>query len=679
MSRYTPDSKERVRDAVDMIALVSGKTELRRAGVNSYFGRCPFHDERTGSFHVRPEEKHYHCFGCGESGDPFDFVMQLDGLDFRGALESLASRFGVTLEVEDEDPLARARRERRDRLHALLDRAADYYARYLWASAEAAQARAYLARRGLEERTLRTFRVGYAPSAWDKMLLGSRQAGFSEEELLATGLAQRSRQRPGSYYDRFRERIMFPLANARGRVVGFGARAMRDNQPPKYLNSSDGEVFHKSQQLFGIDLARRPAARAGTIVLAEGYTDVLALHQAGIENAVGVMGTSLTEEQARELERTARTLVLALDADGAGQEAMVRASRIAAGRRLELRVARLADGMDPADLVQQQGPGAVRELVAKSVPFVSFHVDKILAGADLGDAESKDRTLAELGPVLAAQPPSVLREELVGRIATRLGLERTLTAQLLERAAAAAPPEQPAGAAEPEPPAASPASGGSARPTASPAGAANADGGAEWHDPGPEEPWGGPSADDEDAYWASRSGDDDAYAAAADAGQVASTSAPAAVRVDPRQAKLEREFLVLCVAFPREGGDALARVDHETHLIDPVVRRAAAHMAVAGRLDALADPSPEDDAALPPADDAELRALVSQLRELAARTSAVGASLDHAEALLELARIDRAIATAKAAGTGGVTDLKRTQGAIRAHLGKLQEQIQSAG
>ncbi len=150
MSRYTPDSKERVRDAVDMIALVSSETELRRAGVNSYFGRCPFHDERTGSFHVRPEEKHYHCFGCQESGDPFDFVMQLDGLDFRGALESLASRFGVTLELEDEDPLARARRERRDRLHALLDRAAGYYARYLWASAEAAAARAYLARRGLE-------------------------------------------------------------------------------------------------------------------------------------------------------------------------------------------------------------------------------------------------------------------------------------------------------------------------------------------------------------------------------------------------------------------------------------------------------------------------------------------------------------------------------------------------
>jgi DNA primase len=355
MPRYTDDSKEKVRDAVDMIALVSTRTELRRAGVNSYFGRCPFHDERTGSFHVRPEEKHYHCFGCQASGDPFRFVMETEGLEFVGAMESLAERFGVTLEVADEDPLAKARRERRDRLHKLLDRAAAYYARYLWEAKEAEGARAYLAGRGLEEATLKTYRVGYAPSAWDRLLLVARQASFSEDELLATGLAQRSRQQRGSIYDRFRERIMFPLADARGRVVGFGARAMRENQPPKYLNTSEGEVFHKGSQLFGIDLARRAAARAGSIVLAEGYTDVLALHQAGIENAVGIMGTSFTDEQARELERTARTLVLALDADGAGQEAMLRAARVADGRSMELRVVALPPGLDPADLVQQEG------------------------------------------------------------------------------------------------------------------------------------------------------------------------------------------------------------------------------------------------------------------------------------------------------------------------------------
>ena len=435
MARYTDDSKEKVRDAVDMIALVSARTELRRAGVNSYFGRCPFHEERTGSFHVRPEEKHYHCFGCQMSGDPFRFVMETEGLDFVGAMESLAERFGVTLEVADEDPMAKARRERRERLHKLLDRAAAYYARYLWEAKEAEGARNYLAGRGLEEATLRTYRVGYAPSAWDRLLLVARQAGFSEDELLATGLAQRSKQQRGSIYDRFRERIMFPLADARGRVVGFGARAMRDNQPPKYLNTSEGEVFHKGSQLFGIDLARKAAARAGSIVLAEGYTDVLALHQAGIENAVGIMGTSFTDEQARELERTARTLVLALDADGAGQEAMLRAARVAEGRSMELRVVALPPGADPADLAQAEGVEALRARIGRSVPFVEFHVERVLARAEVGTAEGKDRALAEMRPLLGSLPPSVLRDELVRRVAGRLDLSDQLAASLIAEGA----------------------------------------------------------------------------------------------------------------------------------------------------------------------------------------------------------------------------------------------------
>lgn len=642
MSRYTADSKDRVRDAVDMISLVSGRTELRRAGHNSYFGRCPFHDERTGSFHVRPEEKHYHCFGCQESGDPFDFVMQTEGLDFRGALESLAQRFGVTLELEDEDPQARMRRERRERLYALLDRAAGYYARYLWESAEAARARDYLAGRGLAVETLRAFRVGYAPSAWDKMLLGSRQAGFSEDELLATGLAQRSKQRRGSLYDRFRERIMFPLADARGRVVGFGARAMRDNQPPKYLNTSEGEVFHKGSQLFGIDVARRPASRAGSIVLAEGYTDVLALHQAGIENAVGVMGTSLTDEQARELERTARTLVLALDADGAGQEAMIRAARIAAGRRLELRVAQLPQGMDPADLIAREGAEAVRERVARSVPFVAFHVDKILGSADLGDAEGKDRAIAELGPVLAPVPPSVLREELIARIAGRLGLSDQLAATLLERHSAEPPPQQqqqPQRAAAPE--------------------AASDD---RWGDPGPAEPaWDGPGADDESAYWAS--------VAASDPGPEGPSPAAgrAAVQVPATTVRAERDFLALCIAQPRDGAKALAWIDPDEHLTSAIARRCALHLREPGRLESPMDGAPEGD----------VEQFLFELVRAAGESGATSASLEHARLVLELARIGRAVARARAEGTGGVTELKRAEGEVRRQLAALSEQIQA--
>ena len=625
MSRYTDESKERVREAVDMVALVSTKTELRRAGVNSYFGRCPFHDERTPSFHVRPEEKHYYCFGCQASGDPFDFVMETEGLDFVGALESLADRFGVTLERADEDPEARARRERRERLHGLLDRAADYYARYLWATQEAAAARAYLARRGLAEATLRAFRVGFAPGAGEKLLAASRQAGYRDEELLATGLAQRSR-RDGTLFDRFRGRIMFPLADARGRVVGFGARAMGDAQP-KYLNTSEGEVFHKGSQLFGIDRARRAAARSGRVILAEGYTDVLALHQAGIENAVGLMGTALTDEQARELERTARTLVLALDADRAGQEAMLRAARIAAGRRLELRVVPLPEGADPADLIQRDGPEAVRALVGRSIPFVAFHVERILERADLGDAEGKDRALAELGPVLAPLPPSVLREELIRRVAARLDVPDELAAQLLERHAAEAAAAEAAAAGAPAGGAGAPAPGAARAAAGTPPAAAGGPGagGAA----GPPRPGG------------------------------AATAARAAL---DRRARTEREFLALCIAFPAEGSAALARVDRDAHFTSDVARRAAAHLQ--DRLGAPLEGLPDDDP--------ELSRYVQALLHGPEGVAPTRAGLERAWLMLELARLERAIEAARAAGAG-VAQLSRDKMAVLAQLRALME------
>src|SRR6201995_956301 len=413
-----------------MLALISARLSLRAAGVNSYFGLCPFHDERTESFHVRPDEKHYHCFGCQESGDPFDFVMQTEGLDFKSAMEALADRFGVQLETEDEDPGAAARRQRRERLHALLDRVTTYYARYLWEAREAESARSYLLGRGLAEVTLKEFRVGYAPSAWDRVLLASRRAGYSDEELLAVGLAQRSKSRPGSIFDRFRERIMFPAVDARGRVHGFGARRMRDNQGgAKYLNTSDGELYHKREVLFGIDLARAPAAKAGRMILVEGYTDVLALHQAGIRNAVGIMGTSLTEEQIRELERVVKILELCLDADRAGQAAMLRASRLAAGRELELRVVPLPDGTDPAELIEREGAEALRSRVEGSVPFVVFHVERILARPYPRSAEGRDKAFMELQPVLRDLPRSGLGEDVLRRVAGRLELsERRLEA-----------------------------------------------------------------------------------------------------------------------------------------------------------------------------------------------------------------------------------------------------------
>jgi DNA primase len=431
MTRYTADSRDRVRDAVDMLAVVSEHTELRRAGASEYVGRCPFHDERTPSFGVNPLEKVYYCFGCQASGDVFTFVMETEGLDFPGALQTLADRFGVELQSEEEDPEAASRRQRRERLHSLLGRTAAYYSRYLWEAREALPAREYLLGRGLREETLREFRVGYAPSPWDRIMTASRRAGFSDDELLAVGLAQRSQNRPGQIYDRFRERIMFPSTDARGNVVGFGARAMRDNQRPKYLNTADGELYHKRRVLFGLDRARAAAARAGSVILVEGYTDVLALHQAGLGNAVGIMGTALTEEQISELERVAKVLVLCLDSDRAGQEAMLRAAQLTDRRKLELRVVALPDGTDPADLIERSGADALRERVEGSVPFVEFHVERILERADTRTAEGRDRAFEELQPAIKDLPANAFGDELLRKVAGRLDLTKERLAALI--------------------------------------------------------------------------------------------------------------------------------------------------------------------------------------------------------------------------------------------------------
>jgi DNA primase len=386
-------------------------------------GLCPFHDERTPSFSVNAEHRLYHCFGCGASGDAIGFVQATEGLDFKEALEYLADRYGVELRREQEDPRAEERRRRRERLLRLVDRAASYYARVLWESGEAERARQYVSRRGLEEEVLRRFRVGYSPSAWDSLVTAAQREGFSLEELAAAGLAQRGRQ--GGFYDRFRARIMFPLADARGRVLGFGARAVRDEQQPKYVNTSENELYHKGRQLFGIDQARAAAAKAGRVVAVEGYTDVLALHQSGVGESVAIMGTALTQEQLAELGRAAPTVYLALDADRSGQDAMLRAARAAKERDLELLVVDMPEGRDPADLVASEGAGAFRRLLDGAVSVPEFQARRILANANLETSRGRDRALEEVRPVIAElEHKPATRDELVRYVANKLDVDR---------------------------------------------------------------------------------------------------------------------------------------------------------------------------------------------------------------------------------------------------------------
>jgi DNA primase len=446
MPRYTQDSRERVRDAVDFEELVGSRTELRRAGQRRLQGLCPFHDERTPSFGIDPVEKLYHCFGCGAGGDLFQFVMETEGLEFTGALESLADRYGVELERETEDPRDAERRQRRDRLLALLERTAAYYVRVLWESPEAADARAYLLGRGLQEGVLREYRVGYAPSAWDRVLTASRRAGYSEEELLASGLASRSEKSRG-IYDRFRRRITFPLCDDKGHVLGFGARTMSDDRGPKYLNSSDNEVFHKGSILYGVDLARAPAAKAGRVVLVEGYTDAIALRQAGVAEVVGSMGTALTVNQVDALSRLAPTTLFCQDPDAAGQQAIDRsieslrqANSRRNGRPVEFRIVRLPGGSDPADVVQSSGGEAIQTLLGEAVSVAEYQVERALEAGDTSSLEGRDEVLAAVAPVIAPLPASILKQELVDRIAGRLGMkDSTVEAALLNPPRSTAP------------------------------------------------------------------------------------------------------------------------------------------------------------------------------------------------------------------------------------------------
>jgi DNA primase len=439
VSTITRESLEALEAAVDMVDLVGGRTPLRRSGAR-YVGRCPFHDERTPSFSVDPVKMVYYCFGCQRGGDHIAFVRETENLDFAAAVETLADRYGVRLEYEQSSPAEERRRAERGRLLRLLEDAAGFYARYLWESAEAAPARDYLAERGIVEATARDHRLGFSPSAWDRVCAAALAKGFSAAELGQAGLSGRGRRGP---VDRFRGRLMFPLADVRGRVRGFGARQMPGGEPPKYLNSPEGPLFHKADVLYGLDRARGAIAAAGHAIVVEGYTDVLALHQAGTANAVASMGTALTDGQVTELRRVCAGVSLAFDADAAGEEASLRGMALAEAKGLSVRVVSLPPGQDPADVVLGD-PGAFASLLESAAGVLSFRVGRALA---LGG--TRDEMYARASGVIAASAPSVERDEQVRLVADRLRLTDDLTARLATArpAAPAAAPQRPQGPA----------------------------------------------------------------------------------------------------------------------------------------------------------------------------------------------------------------------------------------
>ncbi|MFY9264770.1 MAG: DNA primase [Solirubrobacterales bacterium] len=421
MARFTSASLDKLRDAVDIVDLINGYTDLRRAGAQ-FTGLCPFHEERTPSFSVNPTEKLYYCFGCQEGGDSISLVQKLESLDFAASVEWLADRYGVELEYEELDPREAERVKQRERLFELLERATKFYERTLAEADEAQPAREYLAARGFGSGVISKFRVGYSPKAWDKLFVPALRQGFTEHELIAAGLVQRNPKNQAQIYDRFRGRIMFPLADTRGRIRGFGARAMRDGDRPKYLNSADGPIYSKGRQLFGVNHARSIAAKRGRVVAVEGYADVLALHDAGIEESVAVMGTAMTDDQVVELARMAPRIYLALDADRAGREAMLRAARVAERHGIELSVVELPAGKDPADLIAEGGAEAFTALLDRAVGVVEFEISQVFANATLETARERDALVGELRPIFELIPAGALKDEQLRVVAGKLNV-----------------------------------------------------------------------------------------------------------------------------------------------------------------------------------------------------------------------------------------------------------------
>ncbi len=404
--RINDEDVRALREQADLASVVSDYTTLRRAG-GTLKGLCPFHGERTPSFTVDPAKRVWHCFGCGEGGDVFHLLMQAEALTFPEAVEHLARREGYPLRYEQLNPGQRRAIGRRTRL-AEVTAAATAWFRSQLAAAEGADARAYLDQRGITEATRETFGLGWAPDAWDALTRHLRDQGFTSQEAIDAGLATEGRRGP---MDRFRGRLIFPIHERSGRdVVAFGGRILpgrelrtgpRDGEPPKYLNSPETELYHKSEVLYGLAQARAEIQRRQTAVLVEGYTDVLALHQVGVRHAVATCGTALTAEHLRQLERYGRKVVLALDADTAGYRAADRARELAetVGIR-ELAVLPLPAGRDPADLAAQ-GPEAVEEALASARTATEFQIEQLLRTATLDTPETQAEAYRATFPLLA--------------------------------------------------------------------------------------------------------------------------------------------------------------------------------------------------------------------------------------------------------------------------------------
>ncbi|MDI6768683.1 MAG: DNA primase [Anaerolineales bacterium] len=441
---------DEIKSRIDILDLISESVKLRRAGKN-YSGLCPFHTEKTPSFIVSPDRQTWHCFGqCAEGGDVFKFVMKKEGWDFKEALRYLAGKAGVTLTTYT--PQQQEEKDAHERLRAQLEEAVTFYRHQLLNTADGQSALTYLReKRHLTDAVIETFGLGYAPQGWDNALKHFTAKGYSQQDLIDTGLLTvrddaddpRNTYHATRVYDRFRDRIMIPIRDEQGRMAGFGARILNPDDVPKFLNSPETPLFSKSRLLYGLDRARKPIRATDQAVIVEGYMDVIALHQAGFENVISPMGTALTEDQLRLLKRFSKRIVLALDPDAAGQAAVLRgldAARQSLDRegeisfdargllrhesrlQADLRVATMPDELDPDEIVQRDAEEWKR-LIENAQPIVTHVMGALAAGRDLEDVQVKADIVAQVLPLIEDLPDPVVRDSYQQKLARFLRVD----------------------------------------------------------------------------------------------------------------------------------------------------------------------------------------------------------------------------------------------------------------
>lgn len=411
---------ERVSEQTDILRIVQGYVPLKRRG-NRYWGCCPFHQEKTASFSVLPDKGFFYCFGCHAGGNAFKFISLIENISYFDAIKLQAEKLGIPLPERKRSPQEVAREREIQDLRKVNELARDFFHNCLTMTRMGERGKAYFAGRGIRQETIEEFQLGYAPPAWDKLSTAFLKRGIKQEFLLASGLCA-ERKQGGGLYDRFRGRVIIPIADERGRVVGFGGRVL-DDSTPKYLNTPETVLFNKRKLLFGLDRSHRAIQQEGRAIVVEGYMDAISVFDAGVHNVVASLGTSFTPEHAKKLLHYAPEICFCYDSDEAGQKATIRALSIVRDTGARVRVIVVPDGKDPDEFIRKHGADAFRALVEKALPLVEYRLRYILSHTNYDTLDGKVKALHEMMPVLAGIREAAVRSEYERRLAQTLMLD----------------------------------------------------------------------------------------------------------------------------------------------------------------------------------------------------------------------------------------------------------------